>query len=206
MYSHLLQDGCDPNSEMADDLKMVVEQADRCKKIVSGLLNFARQSKVQHKSVNIGEMLNNILQIIQPPQNITMIAENQLDDPMADIDRDQIIQVITNLVNNSVTAMPDGGKISISSSGDSSNIIIAVKDTGTGIPKEHLSKIFEPFFTTKKIGQGTGLGLSIIYGIVKMHNGDIGVESNADPEKGATGTTFRITLPRKRITKEKNIA
>lgn len=206
MYSHLLQDECDPNSEMAADLKMVVEQADRCKKIVSGLLNFARQSKVQHKSVNIGEMLNNILQIIQPPQNITMVVENKLDDPMADIDRDQIIQVITNLVNNSVTAMPDGGKISISSSGDSSNIIIAVKDTGTGIPREHLSKIFEPFFTTKKIGQGTGLGLSIIYGIVKMHNGDIGVESNADPEKGATGTTFRITLPRKRISKEKIIA
>ncbi len=206
MYSHLLQDGCEPNSEMADDLKMVVEQADRCKKIVSGLLNFARQSKVQHKSVNIGEMLDNILQIIQTPKNITMIVENKLEDPMADIDRDQIIQVITNLVNNSATAMPDGGEISISSSGDSSNIIIAVKDTGTGIPKEHLSKIFEPFFTTKKIGQGTGLGLSIIYGIVKMHNGDIGVESNSDPEKGATGTTFRITLPRKRLNKEKIMA
>lgn len=206
MYSHLLQDECDPNSAMAEDLKMIVEQADRCKKIVSGLLNFARQSKVQHKSVNIVEMLDNVLHTIRTPENITMTVNNNLDNPMADIDRDQIIQVITNLVNNSISAMPDGGEIIIASSGDSATVTISVKDTGTGIPKEHLSKIFEPFFTTKKVGQGTGLGLSIIYGIVKMHNGDISVESNADPAQGPTETTFKITLPRKRLTKEKIIA
>jgi len=93
--------------------------------------------------------------------------------------------------------MPDGGTITIIAEGDKSNVKISVKDTGTGIPKEHLSKVFEPFYTTKKIGQGTGLGLSITYGIVKMHNGDIKVESNNDPEKGPRGTNFRITLPRK---------
>ena len=201
MYAHLLREECPPDSEMAEDIKMVVEQADRCKNIVSGLLDFARQSKVQHKAVNIVEMIENVLRIIKPPTGISLTVEKNVDDPIAEIDRDQMIQVITNLVNNSITAMPDGGNITVGCTGDDSKIVIFVKDTGTGIPKEHLSKIFEPFFTTKKVGQGTGLGLSIIYGIVKMHNGDIGVESNADPTKGPTGTTFRITLPRRRIIK-----
>ena len=65
-----------------------------------------------------------------------------------------------------------------------------------GIPKENISKIFEPFFTTKKLGVGTGLGLAVTYGIVKMHQGDITLCSNADPGAGPTGTSFRITLPR----------
>jgi two-component system, NtrC family, sensor kinase len=70
-----------------------------------------------------------------------------------------------------------------------------VSDTGVGIPKENLKKIFEPFFTTRQIGRGTGLGLAIAYGIVKMHRGDIRVESNADPTAGPTGSTFTLELP-----------
>jgi two-component system NtrC family sensor kinase len=72
-----------------------------------------------------------------------------------------------------------------------------VADTGIGIPRENLTKIFEPFFTTKQIGKGTGLGLAVTYGVVKMHRGDIRVESNADPAAGHTGSTFTVTLPRK---------
>jgi len=205
MYAHLLAEDAEPDSEMSEDLQMIVEQADRCKNIVSGLLNFARQTKVEHKTVNIVDMLNNFIRTVRVPENIIIKIDNRLENPNAEIDRDQIIQVITNLVNNSITAMPDGGTITILAEGDKSNVKISVKDTGTGIPKEYLSKVFEPFFTTKKIGHGTGLGLSIIYGIVKMHNGDIKVESNTDPEKGPRGTNFRITLPRKRKPKLKAV-
>jgi signal transduction histidine kinase len=73
---------------------------------------------------------------------------------------------------------------------------IAVSDTGVGIAKENLGKIFEPFYTTKQMGLGTGLGLAVAYGIVKMHYGDIKVESNADAAAGPTGTTFTVTLSR----------
>ena len=112
------------------------------------------------------------------------------------MDKDQIAQVLTNLINNALAATPSPGSIMIRCTGDENSVRIRVSDTGTGIPKEHLKKIFEPFFTTKQPGKGTGLGLSVSYGIIKMHCGDILVESNADPAAGPTGTTFTVRLPR----------
>jgi signal transduction histidine kinase len=75
-------------------------------------------------------------------------------------------------------------------------VVIMVADTGVGIPEENMSRLFDPFFTTKQVGMGTGLGLAITHGIVKMHRGQITVESNADPQAGPTGTTFTVRLPR----------
>ncbi len=115
----------------------------------------------------------------------------------AEIDPDQITQVLTNLVNNAYAATPPGGSVTVATEEDGDQIRIIVTDTGTGIPKENAAKVFEPFFTTKQIGKGTGLGLAVTYGIVKMHRGDIHVESNADPNSGPTGTTITVTLPRK---------
>ena len=83
---------------------------------------------------------------------------------------------------------------SIRIGGDSERVIFEVADSGCGIPEENLKRIFDPFFTTKQ--QGTGLGLAVTYGIVKMHCGDIRVQSNADPAKGPTGATFTVRLPR----------
>jgi signal transduction histidine kinase len=77
-------------------------------------------------------------------------------------------------------------------------VSFTVTDTGTGIKEEDRVKIFEPFFTTKGLGRGTGLGLATAYGIVKMHKGNITVESNTDPSKGSTGTSFRIILPKRK--------
>jgi signal transduction histidine kinase len=93
--------------------------------------------------------------------------------------------------------MPDGGRLTIRMRQDNGTAILEIVDTGVGIPKENMKKIFEPFFTTKQIGKGTGLGLAVVYGIVKMHRGDITVESNADALRGPTGTVFRIKLPRR---------
>ena len=106
------------------------------------------------------------------------------------------MQVLTNLLTNAQHAMPDGGTITVTLDGTEENVIVTVQDEGTGIPEENLGKLFSPFFTTKQVGKGTGLGLAVTHGIVKMHRGQITVESNADPAAGPTGTTFCISLPR----------
>ena len=120
----------------------------------------------------------------------------KLCDPIAEIDGDQIVQVVTNMLANAQHAMPDGGRITITLDGTDETVLLTIADEGTGIAPEHLEKLFSPFFTTKQVGKGTGLGLAVSHGIVKMHRGQIGVESNADPAKGPTGTTFTISLPR----------
>jgi len=124
-------------------------------------------------------------------------VEHQLDDPVVELDRDQVSQVIINLVDNAYAAMPDGGRLTVRTRLEQDDLVIEVEDTGIGIPKENIKKVFSPFFTTKQIGKGTGLGLAVSYGIVKMHRGNIAVESNADPAAGPTGTTFRVKLPRR---------
>lgn len=196
MYAHLLLDESSPDAETRDDLQLIVEQADRCKKIVAGLLHFARQNRVIRADANVCEMVDRLLKVCQIPKNVSLRVIHELDDPVARVDRDQLGQVLTNLVSNAVAAMPDGGRLIVRTAGDHQTVSISVVDTGCGIPEENRQKIFEPFFTTKHIGKGTGLGLAVSYGIVKMHRGDIQVESNADPKAGPTGTTFTLILPR----------
>ena len=122
---------------------------------------------------------------------------NSEGDPEAELDRDQISQVLTNLVANAIDATPQGGTIEVESGGDKQHVVLRVKDPGVGIPPQNMSKLFEPFFTTKPMGKGTGLGLAVTYGIVKMHRGEIRVESNVDPSKGPLGTTFTVSVPRR---------
>jgi len=197
MYAHLLRDECEPGSPMRVDLKMIAEQADRCKTIVAGLLDFARQNRVVLRPVDLREIVAQGLAATPENKDVVVVVQNELEDPIVDVDKDQIVQVVMNLASNAYAAMPDGGRLTIRMRQDNGTAIIEVVDTGVGIPKENLKKIFEPFFTTKQIGKGTGLGLAVVYGIVKMHRGDIAVESNADALRGPTGTVFRIMLPRR---------
>ncbi|MBN1489604.1 MAG: 4Fe-4S dicluster domain-containing protein [Phycisphaerae bacterium] len=196
MYAHLLLEEASENGAMREDLTMIAEQADRCKKIVAGLLQFARQNKVVRYPVDLRELVDRALRPLAVPPDVRIRVCTAADDPVAEIDRDQIIQVLTNLIHNAFAAMPSGGTVTITLGGDARTVQIQVEDTGTGIPPELHKKVFEPFFTTKQIGQGTGLGLSVTYGIVKMHSGDIQLKSNADPAVGPTGTIFTVTLPR----------
>jgi signal transduction histidine kinase len=197
MYAHLLLDDCEPQAKMREDLVMIAEQADRCKKIVAGLLHFARQNKVVRIPNDFREVVNRTLLTIPVPEGISVHVKHALSDPMAEVDRDQMAQVLTNLVSNAVAAMGTGGELTIVTEGDDDRVRLIVHDTGVGIPPENIKKVFDPFFTTKQMGKGTGLGLAVTYGIVKMHNGDIRVQSQADPAAGPTGTTFTVTLPRK---------
>jgi signal transduction histidine kinase len=112
---------------------------------------------------------------------------------VAVFDPQQIQQVMINLIQNAVQAMPDGGKLHVGLAAADDHVVVTVRDTGVGIPPEHLARIFEPFFTTKPEGQGTGMGLAVSYGIVARHQGQITVES----EVGA-GSIFTLRLPKQR--------
>jgi signal transduction histidine kinase len=191
-----LLEECEAGSQEADDVKLIVDQANRCKKIISGLLNFARQSRVVRQPTDLAALVREVLRTVPLEDDVEVVVEDQLADKVAEIDPDQIVQVLVNLISNAQHAMPDGGRLTITLDGTDETVLLTVSDTGTGIPEEHLEKLFSPFFTTKQVGKGTGLGLAVTHGIVKMHRGQIAVESNADPARGPTFTTFTISLPR----------
>jgi iron only hydrogenase large subunit-like protein len=198
MYSNILLDECAPDDPVREDLKLVVEQAGRCKKIVAGLLNFARKNQVNHQLVSIKELVDHSLESLIIPKNVKVSISNKTTNPEAMLDSEQMTQVLTNLVKNAIDAMPEGGKIDVILEDSLGDVSITVNDTGIGIKEEDRAKIFEPFFTTKGIGRGTGLGLATAYGVVKMHKGQISAESNNNPSKGPTGTSFKIVLPRRK--------
>lgn len=197
MYAHILLDEYGENAAMREDLDMIASQADRCKRIIGGLLHFARQNQVSPQATDISDLAEGCVQLVPIPEHIRLRILHDVEDPMAEIDRDQITQVLTNLIGNACQAMAGGGELTIRTGGEEQNVRIEVSDTGAGIPKENLAKIFEPFFTTKEMGKGTGMGLAVSYGIVKMHRGNIQVTSNTDPAEGPTGATFIVTLPRR---------
>jgi len=198
MYSNILLDESPADDPVREDLKLIVEQAGRCKKIVGGLLNFARKNQVNYQSVNMRELADKSLESVIVPENVKISVSDKTTTPDAVLDIEQMTQVLTNLVKNAVDAMPGGGSIDVILEDTLGDVSIIIKDTGTGIKEEDKTKIFEPFFTTKPIGVGTGLGLATAYGIVKMHKGQISVESNTDPARGLTGTSFKIILPRRK--------
>lgn len=199
MYSNILKDELQEHKHITNDLALIVDQADRCRKIVSGLLNFARKNQINFTDTDLNQLIKSSITSVIVPAGIKINVDYLSEEPMAMVDRDQMTQVFSNLIKNSIDAMPNGGLINIALMANGNDVFFEFSDTGHGIAKENMSKLFTPFFTTKAIGKGTGLGLPIIYGIVKMHKGDITVTSNADPTKKPTGTTFRIRLPRHRI-------
>ncbi len=197
LYAHMLMDSLDPASELHADMQTIVEEADRCKTIVSGLLNFARKNRVTLRSCDLTQLVDHFLSVVQPPPGMNLRCQHAVRPLPAEVDADQLTQVLTNLVNNAIAAMPDGGTLTVGTHGDADEVCLVVADSGTGIPEEHRSKIFEPFFTTKQMGMGTGLGLAVTYGIIKMHRGRIDVRSNTDAAAGPTGSIFTISLPRR---------
>lgn len=196
MYSNILKDETDKENPIVQDLELIVEQANRCRNIVGGLLNFARQNQVKLQEVNVTDFAKRSLESVIKPENVKIEFSSNIENPTASIDKDQMMQVLTNLEKNAIEAMPDGGTLKVNVSGDEEDVVFEISDTGTGISKENMGKLFTPFFTTKKTGKGTGLGLPLCYGIVKMHKGKIDVNSNNQAEKGPTGTSFIVRIPR----------
>jgi two-component system NtrC family sensor kinase len=179
------------------DLKTIIQEATRCKNIVSDLLNFARQQEILAQPTDVHALLDEVLSNVeaQPAfEHIEIQRRYDSDLPVIEADPNQLQQVFANLLNNAAEAIEAPGTITLQTARVvAGGIEIQIQDTGCGISEEHLKHIFTPFFTTKPFGKGTGLGLSIVYGIIKMHRGQIWVKSEA-----GKGTTFFITLPIRR--------
>jgi len=199
MYSNILKEELPADSPMLQDIDLIVEQADRCRKIVGGLLNFARKNQVNITETDVVKLARHSIDSVIIPDGINVRLNIKITDPIVNLDYDQMTQVLTNLLKNAVEAMPEKGEIIFDLMDTSDQLTVSITDSGTGIQPENMDKLFTPFFTTKGLGKGTGLGLPIIYGIVKMHKGDVTVKSNIDPAAGPTGTTFTITIPRNRL-------
>jgi two-component system NtrC family sensor kinase len=176
-----------------EDLQVIVDETLRCRKIVKGLLDFARQTKPHKQSVDMNGVLDDVFSLIRNQasfHDIELELEQSPGLPMVMADKDQMRQVVLNIVLNAAEAMPNGGKIHVSTrlKAETGEVQISIRDNGPGIPDEIKNKIFEPFFTTKKTG--TGLGLAIAYGIIERHRGTILIDSAP-----SRGTTITLGIP-----------
>jgi len=187
--------------------KMIDAAAGRGADLTQRLLAFARKQPLQPRDVDVNSLVIEAAKLLRPTlgarvQVVTLLAG---DTSLALIDPSQLNNAILNLTLNARDAMPNGGKLTIETSnvvvdgsgvhtngevGAGKYVMVAVTDSGHGIPVDVLEHVFEPFFTTKDVGQGSGLGLSMVYGFVKQSNGHIGICSEV-----GHGTTVRIYLP-----------
>lgn len=156
--------------------------------IISDLLDFARAREPMVASVDVVSLVDEALEVAPPPAGITIERQNGGPLPGVAADRDQLRQVLLNLITNGYDAMTDGGELRISTAASNGRVVITVKDQGTGMTEETRGHLFEPFFTTK--ARGVGLGLAVTHRIVGAHGGTISVDSTP-----GDGATFTVSLP-----------
>jgi PAS domain S-box-containing protein len=181
-------------------LEFIEKETIKCKNVIQDLLTFSRKTKeAMYTHINVNKLIEEILPLIRAKINllkinIKIVLEYNDNLPAVFVEKNKIQEIIINLANNAMAAMPKGGTITIrtSSSEREKNemIKIVIEDTGEGMDKETQKHIFEPFFTTKDIGNGTGLGLSLCYDIIQQHKGSIEVKS-----KIGKGTKIFVTIP-----------
>jgi hypothetical protein len=192
-FTQMLLQQSDPDDPRTKVLEKIERQTFRAAKIVNGLLNLARPTRIESGPVDLHAVLGDVLSLLDHQLRAANIQVRRDLAPVSPIllgVEFKLQQVFLNLFLNARDAMPKGGWLSIATRLEGGGVVIEVADTGAGIPEEHLSRIYDPFYTTKAIGQGTGLGLSITYGIVQEHGGSITCTSAVDQ-----GTRFELRLP-----------
>jgi two-component system NtrC family sensor kinase len=193
LYASILKGDKRLDPQLLSDVQRVISETERCAGIVKDLLEFSRESSPEKEAFVLEELLDDIVTFFhkQPDFNKIVITKKYGSHlPKVLVDRNQIRQVIINLVINAGHAMPQGGRLDITTYPASGGQYVCadIADSGEGISTEHLDRIFDPFFTTK--AQGTGLGLSISFGIIESNGGKIEVQSRV-----GEGATFTVKLP-----------
>ena len=188
----------------------------RARDLTRQLLAFSRRQALRPVSTDINELVHGTAGLLRRTLGEVVDVETVLSAELwhAEIDRAQLESALVNLAINARDAMPDGGSLRIVTSNLSvpdgatadgiapgAYVVVAVSDTGRGIPSAVLDKVFEPFFTTKEVGKGTGLGLSMVYGFLQQSRGHVRIESEVD-----RGTTVRLYLPRSNETTQASVA
>ena len=186
------------SADMIDAIETIQRQNDKIAHIISDLLSFSRQSSFAPRLTDINETVRRAERLVKTAlkdRAIAYRAKLKIGLPKLWFDPINIEQVLINLFDNAIDAMPKGGILTVSTAretdaSDRDWVVIRVADTGEGISEGDLDHVFDPFFTTKDVGKGTGLGLSVSYGLIQKHEGKIEVSSQ--PGKGSA---FRICLP-----------
>ncbi|MGE4505077.1 MAG: ATP-binding protein [Desulfovibrionaceae bacterium] len=182
--------GMEDLQEAVNDIDRHVERA---RTVTHRMLGFASRMEPFQENVDLNHIARETVAFLESEvrhRNIGIVYELDPGLPLVTTDANQVQQILLNLVENAIDAVDDGGTVTVASRPEGDHVAMEVRDTGTGIPPEQLSRIFDPFFTTKAPGEGTGLGLSIIYTTIKKLGGTIAVAS--EPGKGST---FTFTLP-----------
>jgi signal transduction histidine kinase len=192
--------GLSASNEQNAMLNQLFETTERAAGLTRQLLAFSRRQVLQRRVLSLGDTVANLSRMLERliGENITLESDHAAGLPAVEADASMVEQIILNLAVNARDAMPNGGKLAITTDaihaegdhGPQTWVRLRVQDNGSGIPPEIVSRIFEPFFTTKEVGKGTGLGLATVFGIVKQHNGYIDVAS-----RPGEGTTFTILFP-----------
>jgi two-component system, NtrC family, sensor kinase len=199
-YTHMLLRRKDIGDDIRSDLQTIAESTERVRKIVKGLLDFSRQTKLEREPTDVNLLIKTSISLMENQallKGVSMHFHEGENLPPVTLDRSQIQSVLLNMIINALDASSAGGSINLYtatglSAGDSAKkgVEITIADTGAGIAPKDLDKLFEPFFSTKEVGKGTGLGLAVSYGIVQRHGGTIRVQSEV-----GKGTRFFIWLP-----------
>ncbi len=192
MFASLSAKNPDLPPQVKDNLELIVSETGRCAKIVRGLLEFARESIPEKKLDSINRIIRQTLELVAQQtifQDVKIHCHYEEFLPQLAVDADQLQQVFLNMLINAGQAMPNGGRLSISTALVEDAVRIVIEDSGVGISQDDMNRIFDPFFSTKA-QTGFGLGLSVSYGIIRNHGGRVDVESNP-----GQGTKFSIFLP-----------
>jgi len=193
-YSQMLRKQIPPGDTGYKLLEKITAQTFRASEIVNSLLSFSRMNAAEFSAVDIHKVINETLSLLEhsfKTAQVQVASDLLAEAPMVTGNAGKLQQVFTNLILNARDAIPDGGRITLSTKTlDDGSLMVEVADTGISIAADNVAKIYDPFYTTKGVGRGTGLGLAVSYGIVQEHAGHINVDSTP-----GQGTTFRITLP-----------
>ena len=174
---------------------IIVEETSRLDGIVREFLDFARPRDIRRSAGSLNAVIDRLLRFMEPElQQKGVEVRTQLAEDVPEIlfDSEQIYQVVLNIVINAIQAMPEGGRLTLTTGAQAGGVVLEVSDTGLGIAPEKLEQIFAPFFTDKN--RGTGLGLTIAKNIVDKHQGTLTVISTP-----GEGSTFRIMLPMDKV-------
>lgn len=194
LYANLMREKLEKDHPLEMNLTYIIEDTERCKEIVKNLLAYSRQTNPKRNYFKLNDVIDESLRLLHDQKlflNIKIVEDKWPHWLLVRADKNQLCQVLINLILNAIDAMGGVGILSLHTYLDnvSGKAFLEVSDTGGGISQENLSKIFDPFFSTKELGKGTGLGLSMAYGIMEENDGRIFVK-----ETGPQGTTFTLEL------------